>query len=171
MSQVIYSTLWLTVHVEDRGPSCVLDQDPSQRHGYHRTSVGSWTRQNIMTEQNLIRAANSESGGVPVFGDKHVQALFGEQYFVILNLHEGKMMSNMYVTLTSRVTVWGRFCTTEGDGCQTTSLQRRGPFAPDPVAGWISHSLHGDETLQPQCEQHEDRSHSLSVWLISITFL
>lgn len=29
----------LTVHVEDGGPPRVLDQDPGQRHGYHRAGV------------------------------------------------------------------------------------------------------------------------------------
>ena len=34
-------TVILTIHVEDGGPASVLDQDPSQRHGYHCTSIRS----------------------------------------------------------------------------------------------------------------------------------
>lgn len=44
----------LTVHIEDGGPPGVLDQDPGQRHGDDRTSVGPCMGQKMSAEhQNL----------------------------------------------------------------------------------------------------------------------
>lgn len=37
------------------------------------------------------------------------------------------------------------FRTAEGDGGQAAPLQRRRPFAPDPVAGGIGHPLRGED--------------------------
>lgn len=37
----VLMTVLLTIHIEDTGPPSVLDQDPSQRHGYHCTSIGA----------------------------------------------------------------------------------------------------------------------------------
>lgn len=79
-------TLKLTVHVEDRRPSCVLDQDPGQRHGYHCTSIGSCTGHNIMTKQNLILAAHSESRVVPQLCSVDIYTHSKGQCFVIRNL-------------------------------------------------------------------------------------